>query len=89
VRRWRVRGKRLLGGTLRYPYEVCKADEYFEDIADEKIAASIRHYDQATSRLARDRGNCARNLVRIVDAGCDRLDGLRRGFLSRSLTNSP
>jgi DNA end-binding protein Ku len=30
------RGKGLLGMTLRYPYEVRKEDEYFEDIADEK-----------------------------------------------------
>ena len=31
------RGKGLLGVTLRYPYEVRKEDEYFDDIADEKI----------------------------------------------------
>jgi DNA end-binding protein Ku len=31
------RGKGLLGITLRYPYEVRKEDEYFEDIPDEKI----------------------------------------------------
>jgi DNA end-binding protein Ku len=31
------RGKGLLGMTLRYPYEVRKEDEYFEDIPDEKI----------------------------------------------------
>src|SRR5438876_5977271 len=31
------RGKGLLGVTLRYPYEVRKEDEYFHDIADEKI----------------------------------------------------
>ena len=31
------RGKGLLGVTLRYPYEVRKEEEYFEDIADEKI----------------------------------------------------
>src|SRR5436190_14045627 len=31
------RGKGLLGITLRYPYEVRKEEEYFEDIADEKI----------------------------------------------------
>jgi len=31
------RGKGLFGITLRYPYEVRKEDEYFEDIADEKI----------------------------------------------------
>jgi DNA end-binding protein Ku len=31
------RGKGLLGITLRYPYEVRKEDEYFNDIEDEKI----------------------------------------------------
>ena len=31
------RGKGLLGMTLRYPYEVRKEDEYFDDIEDEKI----------------------------------------------------
>src|SRR5437868_8115734 len=31
------RGKGLLGITLRYPYEVRKEDEYFEDIPNEKI----------------------------------------------------
>src|SRR5262249_17284745 len=31
------RGKGLLGITLRYPYEVRKEEEYFEDIPDEKI----------------------------------------------------
>jgi DNA end-binding protein Ku len=32
-----ARGKGLLGITLRYPYEVRKEDEYFDDIPDEKI----------------------------------------------------
>jgi DNA end-binding protein Ku len=32
-----ARGKGLLGMTLRYPYEVRKEGEYFEDIPDEKI----------------------------------------------------
>src|SRR3954463_13271810 len=32
-----ARGKGMLGMTLRYPYEVRKEDEYFDDIADEKI----------------------------------------------------
>ena len=31
------RGKGLLGMTLRYPYEVRKEDEYFDEISDEKI----------------------------------------------------
>ena len=32
-----ARGKGMMGTTLRYPYEVRKEDEYFDDIADEKI----------------------------------------------------
>jgi DNA end-binding protein Ku len=32
-----ARGKGLLGITLRYPYEVRKEDEYFEDIPNEKV----------------------------------------------------
>ncbi len=32
-----ARGKGLLGVTLRYPYEVRKESEYFDDIPDEKI----------------------------------------------------
>jgi DNA end-binding protein Ku len=32
-----ARGKGLLGMTLRYPYEVRKESEYYEDIPDEKI----------------------------------------------------
>src|SRR6266436_4500878 len=32
-----ARGKALLGITLRYPYEVRKEEEYFDDIPDEKI----------------------------------------------------
>src|SRR6516165_5174794 len=32
-----ARGKGLLGMTLRYPYEVRKEEDYFDDIADEKI----------------------------------------------------
>ena len=35
-----ARGKGLLGMTLRYPYEVRKEEEYFEDIPDEKIPKS-------------------------------------------------
>jgi len=31
------RGKGLLGITLRYPYEIRKEDQYFEDIENEKI----------------------------------------------------
>jgi DNA end-binding protein Ku len=32
-----ARGKGMMGMTLRYPYEVRKEDEYFDDITDEKI----------------------------------------------------
>ena len=32
-----ARGKGLLGITLRYPYEVRKEEEYFDDIPDEKF----------------------------------------------------
>lgn len=34
-------GKGLLGTTLRYPYEVRKADEYFEDIPDIKVPGEM------------------------------------------------
>src|SRR5258708_37642428 len=37
VRAGDPRGKRLLAFTLRYPYEVRKEDEYFDEIEDEKI----------------------------------------------------
>src|SRR6516162_683576 len=39
----------------------------------------IRHYDQAAARLARHYGNCTGNFLRIVDAGCDRLNRKRAG----------
>jgi DNA end-binding protein Ku len=32
-----ARGKGMMGMTLRYPYEVRKEDEYFDNIPDEKI----------------------------------------------------
>src|SRR5256885_14549213 len=32
-----ARGKGMMGITLRYPYEVRKEEEYFDDIPDEKI----------------------------------------------------
>ena len=34
-------GKGILGTTLRYPYEVRKAEEYFEDIPDMKIPGEM------------------------------------------------
>jgi DNA end-binding protein Ku len=36
-----ARGNGLLGVTLRYPYEVRKEGEYFEDIPDEKITKDM------------------------------------------------
>jgi DNA end-binding protein Ku len=36
-----ARGKGLLGITLRYPYEVRKEDEYFDDIPDEKVTKDM------------------------------------------------
>jgi DNA end-binding protein Ku len=32
-----ARGKGLIGVTLRYPYEVRKEADYFEDVPDERI----------------------------------------------------
>jgi DNA end-binding protein Ku len=37
-----ARDKGLLGITLRYPYEVRKQEDYFDDIADEKIPKDMR-----------------------------------------------
>ena len=34
-------GKGILATTLRYPYEVCKAEEHFEDIPDVKIPGEM------------------------------------------------
>src|SRR5882762_4991678 len=36
-----ARGKGLLGITLRYPYEVRKEEDYFDDIPDEKITKDM------------------------------------------------
>jgi DNA end-binding protein Ku len=35
------RGKGLMGVTLRYPYEVRKEEEYFDDIPDEKVTRDM------------------------------------------------
>src|SRR6476660_7597469 len=40
----------------------------------------IRHYHQAAARLARHCGNYAGNFIRIVDAGCYRLNRKRAGY---------
>src|SRR6266478_449012 len=50
------RGKGLLGLTLRYPYEVRKEDEYFDDIAESghfKPEKFEHHYDDALKELLR------------------------------------
>jgi Ku protein len=36
-----ARGKGMLGVTLRYPYEVRKEEEYFDDIPDEKVTKDM------------------------------------------------
>ena len=36
-----ARGKGLLGVTLRYPYELRKEDEYFDEIPEEKVAKDM------------------------------------------------
>ena len=36
-----VRGNGLMGVTLRYPYEVRKEEEYFDDIPDEKVPKNM------------------------------------------------
>jgi DNA end-binding protein Ku len=36
-----ARGKGMMGVTLRYPYEVRKEDEYFDDISDEKVTKDM------------------------------------------------
>jgi non-homologous end joining protein Ku len=50
------RGKGLLGITLRYPYEVRKEEEYFEDIPDEKIPKGMlelaSHIVETTSGIS-------------------------------------
>lgn len=35
------RGKGLMGVTLRYPYEVRKEKDYFDDISDEKVTKDM------------------------------------------------
>ena len=44
------RGKGLLGITLRYPYEVRKEEEYFDDIPDEKIPKDMLELAYTSSR---------------------------------------
>ena len=44
------RGKGLLGITLRYPYEVRKEDEYFDDIATKKFQRTCWNLPRTSSR---------------------------------------
>jgi DNA end-binding protein Ku len=48
------RGKGMMGLTLRYPYEVRKSDEYFDDIEDEKVPKDM--LDLATHIVETKRG---------------------------------
>jgi DNA end-binding protein Ku len=47
------RGKGLLGVTLRYPYEVRKEEDYFDDIPDEKIPKDML---DLASHIVKDEG---------------------------------
>jgi DNA end-binding protein Ku len=49
-----ARGKGMMGVTLRYPYEVRKADEYFEGIENEKVPKDM--LDLATHIVETKRG---------------------------------
>jgi DNA end-binding protein Ku len=49
-----ARGKGMLGVTLRYPYEIRKEQEYFDDIPDEKIPKDM--LDLATHIVATKAG---------------------------------
>jgi hypothetical protein len=70
------RGKGLLGITLRYPYEVRKEEEYFEDIPDEKIPKDMLELgapqwmtaEPAGARLSRP----ARRILQVGGMGPDR-----------------
>jgi non-homologous end joining protein Ku len=44
-----------MGMTLRYPYQVRKEDEYFEDIPDEKIPKDMPRFgfDNVRGQLVR------------------------------------
>ena len=56
------RGKGLLGITLRYPYEVRKQSEYFDDIPDEKIPKDLL---ELTSHIVRTKaGHFHRNSLK-------------------------
>lgn len=48
------RGKGMMGVTLRFPYEVRKSDEYFDDIEDEKVPKDM--LDLATHIVETKRG---------------------------------
>jgi DNA end-binding protein Ku len=58
------RGKGLLGITLRYPYEVRKEDEYFEDIVDEKIPKDM--LDLASHIVETKSGHFEPDKLRII-----------------------
>ena len=54
-----ARGKGLVGVTVRYPYEVRKEDEYFDDIPDERIPKDMP--DLATHIVETKKGKFVQN----------------------------
>ena len=52
-----VRGNGMMGVTLRYPYEVRKEEEYFDDIPDEKVPKDMlelaKHIVESKARQVR------------------------------------
>ena len=50
-----ARGKGMMGVTLRYPYEIRKEQDYFEEIPDEKIPKDM--LDLATHIVESKAGN--------------------------------
>jgi len=45
-----ARGKGMMGLTLRYPYEVRKEEDYFDDITDQKITKDMLDLGDAYRR---------------------------------------
>jgi DNA end-binding protein Ku len=58
-----ARGKGMMGITLRYPYEVRKEKDYFEDIKDEKVPKDM--LDLALHIVETKRGDFDPEILRI------------------------
>jgi non-homologous end joining protein Ku len=58
-----ARDKGLLGVTLRYPYEVRKEEEYFDDIPEEKLPKAC--WTLPSTSLTRRKLNGSRSGSRI------------------------